>query len=96
MLTIDIQGAASYAQRGLQLFDDQSSNEVGLQPSTVYLSRLTGNTIKICISTNGNDEWRFGYYLSGQRSDGGLYTFSETGIVLKGDDSTPCHSATLP
>ena len=82
-LSVSIGDVTSWSQSGNELFKDQSTSPTKpLNPSSVALSSLSGQTLKIAISPNGNDTWKFGFTLAGTRSDGKAFNFTKDNLEL--------------
>jgi hypothetical protein len=91
---VEVLRVAEWHQQAKEKYPDNSDFMKVFSPSTVKLADLQGNTLRICISPNGNDTWRFNYSLLGDRQASGDYVYTNQNISLTQDSR--CHSARLP
>lgn len=93
-VSVNIPNVTDWHQERDEKFPDGSNVTKYLNPNSVQLAKLTGNTLEVCISPVGDDTWRFNMTLSGILSDRSPYTFSAYSIQL--NEEVRCKQWNLP
>lgn len=91
---VQVGTVAEWHQEGKEKYPDNSDHAHTLRPAQVNLADIQGKQLRICISPNGNDTWKFNYTLTGRRDNGGNYVVSDSSITLTQDRR--CYARTLP
>ena len=84
-LDVRIANVTSYTQTANERFPDPGVKTKDMTPSSVPLVQLRGCQLWITISPAGHDTWKFDFTLSGDRSDGGKFSYSNPLRVILSD-----------